>query len=112
MAFFIAGSPDPKNSSNASQYLNPAFVHSIAVPEIDMLEKADKICAVARGDGVVDVIHIESEVASSRSKTSAKPRKGSQSKLNTASTETADCNTQRLHLDYSMGGHTAAVSCV
>lgn len=113
MPFFITGSPDPKSSSNSSQYLNPAFVHSIAVPEIDMLEKADKICAVARGDGVVDVIHIESEVASARSKTSAKPRKGSQSKLkDMASTKTANCSTQRLHLDYSMGGHTAAVSCV
>lgn len=68
---------------------------------------------MARGDGVVDVINIESEVSSARLKSSAKPRKGSQPKLkDTTSSETADCNIQRLHLDHSMGGHTAAVSCV
>ncbi|KAK4787379.1 hypothetical protein SAY86_011212 [Trapa natans] len=106
------GSPNLKNSSNtSSQCFNPAYVHSIAVPEIDMLEKSEKVCAVGRGDGVVDVINIEAEVSFARSKTSAKPRKGSQSTLK-ETTETADCDIQRLHLDYSMGGHTAAVSCV
>ncbi|OWM72972.1 hypothetical protein CDL15_Pgr001086 [Punica granatum] len=107
------GSPDPKSSTNTSQCFNPAFIHSIAVPEIDIVEKSGKICAVARGDGVVDMINIESELSSLRSKTSTKPRKGPQStSKDAASSETADSNNQTLHLDYSLGGHTAAVSCV
>ncbi|KAG2315530.1 hypothetical protein Bca4012_066345 [Brassica carinata] len=43
------------------QCLNPAFVHSIAVPEMDMVDKLGKICAVARGDGIVGLITIAQE---------------------------------------------------
>ncbi|CBI30713.3 unnamed protein product, partial [Vitis vinifera] len=92
------GMPDMENSSSAGQCLNPAFVHAIAVPEVDMLEKSGKICVVARGDGVVDVINIESELAAAHVSTVA---------------ETLNQNgRRRLHLDYSLGGHTASVSCV
>lgn len=114
---FTAGLPDMNSGGNTGQSFNPAFVHMLAVPEVDMLDKVDKICVVARGDGVVDVINIESELAAMRSKTSTKPRRGSQSKLKdssrTADIETSDQNgRKRLCLDYSLGGHTAAVSCV
>nr|VDC60184.1 unnamed protein product [Brassica rapa] len=84
------------SSDNSGQCLNPAFVHSIAVPEMDMVDKLDKICAVARGDGIVDLINIESELS----------RKGASkgsSRNNVA---------KRVCLDYSVGGHKAAVSCV
>ncbi|KAL1292424.1 hypothetical protein AAHE18_20G270100 [Arachis hypogaea] len=105
------------NSSNTGQCVNPAFVYAIAVPEVDMLDKSDKICAVARGDGVVSVINIESEIAANRSKSSSNSRKGSQSrsKDGTSSSSNVDAGqngNRRLHLDYTLGGHTAAVSCL
>ncbi|KAJ0081703.1 hypothetical protein Patl1_10472 [Pistacia atlantica] len=110
------GLPD-MNSSNTGQCYNPAFVHAIAVPDVDMLDKTDKICVVARGDGVIDVVNIESELSTVRSKNSTKAWKGSQSiaKDNTLAgeMESLDLNGgKRLHLDYSLGGHTAAASCV
>ena len=107
-----------ENSSSAGQCLNPAFVHAIAVPEVDMLEKSGKICVVARGDGVVDVINIESELAAALSKTSSKPQRGSKSKSKSKGSVSTVAETlnqngrRRLHLDYSLGGHTASVSCV
>lgn len=106
-----------KSSCTTGQSFNPAFVHALAVPEADMLDKLDKLCVVARGDGVVDVINIDLELAAVKSKSSTKPRKGSQSRLKDSS-PSADVGNldqnrkQRLHLDYSLGGHTAAVSCV
>lgn len=105
-----------ENSSSAGQCLNPAFVHAIAVPEVDMLEKSGKICVVARGDGVVDVINIESELAAAQSKASLKTQKGSKSRSKGSVSTVAETLNQngrrRLHLDYSLGGHTASVSCV
>ncbi|CAN1283574.1 hypothetical protein LINPERPRIM_LOCUS18389 [Linum perenne] len=79
-----------------------------------MLENSGKICAVARGDGVVDVIDIESELAAIRSRNSAKAKNKSKEAISDASGETPDTtqSSSRLHLDYSLGGHTAAVSCV
>ncbi|KAJ6770000.1 TRANSDUCIN/WD40 REPEAT-LIKE SUPERFAMILY PROTEIN [Salix purpurea] len=58
-----------------------------------------------------------SKLAVIRSKTSAKARKGSSSTskdgVPAAGTEILDENARkRLHLDYSVGGHAAAVSCV
>jgi hypothetical protein len=109
--------PELKSSGSTGQCFNPAFVHALAVPEADMLDKLDKLCVVARGDGAVDVINIDLELTAMRSKSSTKPRKGSQSRLKDGSPN-ADVGTldqnrkQRLHLDYSLGGHTAAVSCV
>ncbi|ESQ39714.1 hypothetical protein EUTSA_v10000923mg [Eutrema salsugineum] len=88
--------------SNSGQCLNPAFVHSIAVPEMDMVDKLDKICAVARGDGIVDLINIESEL--SRKVTSSTSKGSSSSSNNNV--------IKRVRLDYSVGGHKAAVSCV
>ncbi|GMH30475.1 hypothetical protein Nepgr_032318 [Nepenthes gracilis] len=96
---------------------NPAFVHAIAVPEIDMLDKLNKICAVARGDGIVSVIDIESELAVIKSKSFLKPQKGSQLR-SVGSVLATDIEARklnggkRLNLDYSLGGHTAAASCV
>lgn len=86
--------------SNSGQCLNPAFVHSIAIPEIDMVDKLDKICAVARGDGIVDLINIESELS----------RKGTSSKGSSSSS--SNNVIKRVCLDYSVDGHKAAVSCV
>lgn len=114
--FSTAGLNDVNSGSNTGQSFNPAFVHAIAVPDIDMLNKTDKICVVARGDGVVDVINIESELAVLKSKTSSKSRKGSHRSKDSSPTsdmESPDQNgRKRVHLDYSLGGHTAAVSCV
>ncbi|KAK9064293.1 hypothetical protein SSX86_015673 [Deinandra increscens subsp. villosa] len=111
------GKSEPDNNSNAGQCFNPAFVHAIAVPEVDMLDKIDKICVVARGDGVVDVINIESEFKAAKSKGPSNSKKGGQSKskgsVPSKDSEKEDQNQRtRLRLDYSSGGHTAAVSCV
>ncbi|KAK4259562.1 hypothetical protein QN277_005882 [Acacia crassicarpa] len=109
------GLPDVTSSSSLGQCLNPAFVHAIAVPEADMLDKLGKVCAVASGDGAVSVISIESDLTAPKSKGSSKPRKGSLSKSKDGSSTTnmdADQNGKMLHLDSSMGGHSAAVSCV
>ncbi|GMN43511.1 hypothetical protein TIFTF001_012706 [Ficus carica] len=105
------------NGGNTGQCFNPAFIHAIAVPDIDMLDKSGKICTVARGDGVVDVIDIESELAVIKSKTSTGSQRGSQNrsknKSRTPDAENSEQNgRKRLHLDYTLGGHTAAVSCV
>lgn len=98
------------------QCLNPAFVHALAVPEADVVDKFEKICVVARGDGVVSVIKVESEPNAVKSKSSAKPKKGSKSApkvgSSSADPENGNQNGGDLHLDHALGGHTAAVSCV
>ncbi|PSS04852.1 WD repeat-containing protein [Actinidia chinensis var. chinensis] len=107
--------PDTDGGGSAGQCLNPAFVHSIAVPEVDIVDKVGKVCVVARGDGVVEVIDIESELAAIKSKSSSKPGKTSQSraKHSALSSDTENQNgRKKLCLDYSLGGHTAAASCV
>ncbi|KAK8664648.1 hypothetical protein V6N13_084426 [Hibiscus sabdariffa] len=107
------GLPDMRSGSDAGQCLNPAFVHSIKVPDVDMLDKLGKICVVARGDGVIDVIDMESELTATKPKISTKSRKGTQSASKGNDGGVPDENgTKWLHLDYSLGGHTAAVSCV
>ncbi|KAK7247185.1 hypothetical protein RIF29_42062 [Crotalaria pallida] len=104
------------SSSMAGQCLNPAFIHAIAVPEVDMLDKLDKVCAVARGDGVINLINIESEMAAIKSKSSLSSRKGSQSRSkdgsSTGNVDPYQNGKKRLHLDYTLGGHTAAVSAL
>lgn len=65
-----------------------------------MVDKLDKICVVARGDGIVDLINIESELS----------RKGTSSKG--SSSNNNNKTIKRVCLDYSIGGHNAAVSCV
>lgn len=100
-------------NNGAGQCFNPAFIHAIAVPEINMIEKLGKICAVA-GGGAINVIDVESEIAAVRSKSSSNSRKGSQSRSkdgsSTSNTDADQNGKRRLHLDYSLGGHTAAIS--
>uniref|UniRef100_A0A7N0RDE7 Transducin/WD40 repeat-like superfamily protein n=1 Tax=Kalanchoe fedtschenkoi TaxID=63787 RepID=A0A7N0RDE7_KALFE len=97
------------NSNAPGQCLNPAFVHSVAVPEVDMLDKTGKMCVVGRGDGVVDVMAIEPEPAPAKTKTSGKK---SQVKSGTASTANDSWSRMSIYLDEAVGGHSAAVSCV
>ncbi|XP_020517776.1 WD repeat-containing protein 53 isoform X4 [Amborella trichopoda] len=109
----FAGMPDfqskHSSSSNTGQFCNPAFVHAIAVPEETTSEKLGKVCAVARGDGVIDVIDIESELSGSKEKTHK-----SRSKSNLIPRQTTETSNKSqgkgLQLDYASGGHTAGVS--
>nr|XP_020187991.1 WD repeat-containing protein 53 isoform X1 [Aegilops tauschii subsp. strangulata] len=111
------GSPELQNSSSSGstgQCLNPAFVHSVAVSEEGILGGLYKVCAVARGDGAVDVVDLEYELAPAKSKG---PSRARGSTMSSKTTDLGDgsnnqCQRRRIHLDYSMGGHTAAVSCV
>ncbi|URE15398.1 ribosomal protein [Musa troglodytarum] len=112
------GMAEPDNNitnGNAGQCFNPAFIHSIAVPEVDMLPGLNKVCAAARGDGVIDVIDLEVELANMKSKSSS-IAKGSQPRSRKADAQSANTMGQvlrkRTQLDYSLGGHTAGVSCV
>ncbi|KAL8130375.1 hypothetical protein V2J09_019530 [Rumex salicifolius] len=102
-----------ENQQSGAQCCNPAFVHALAVPEIDMYEKVGKICTVARGDGVVSVINFDLELASLKKKSGHKPQKGfSEGSSSTDVENKKQSGRNRLHLDYSMGGHSAAASCV
>ncbi|PIA33939.1 hypothetical protein AQUCO_03900061v1 [Aquilegia coerulea] len=111
------GLPEMESRSSGGQCFNPAFIHAIAIPEVDMLDRSGKVCAVARGDGVVDVIDIEAELASLKSKSSTKSGKVPLSRSGninaSASTTPLDQKKgRRIHFDSSLGGHTSAVSCV
>ncbi|KAL2524273.1 Transducin/WD40 repeat-like superfamily protein [Abeliophyllum distichum] len=110
------GLPEAGSRDSTDQLLNPAFIHALVVPQLDMVDKLGKICVVARGDGVVSVINTESELAVFKSKNSSKPKKGTKSSskgnVSSADAQSQDKNNRRIHLDYSVGGHTAAVSCV
>ncbi|KAG6419277.1 hypothetical protein SASPL_121493 [Salvia splendens] len=99
------------SGGNAGQCYNPAFVHALVVPDLDFVDSVGKICVVARGDGVVNVINLEPEHAAQKSKNTSKPKMGTKSQLKEDS-PTVDQNDRNLHLDYSKGGHVAAVSCV
>lgn len=81
-----------------------------------MVERVGKICVAARGDGVVNIIDIESEVAALKSKSSAKSKQGAKSTPNSstqhANSQNEDLKHKNLLLDYTVGGHTAAVSSV
>ncbi|KAE8696478.1 Transducin/WD40 repeat-like superfamily protein isoform 2 [Hibiscus syriacus] len=104
------GLPDMRSGSNAGQCLNPAFVHTIKVPDVDMLDKLGKICVVSRGDGVIDIIDMESELTAMKPKSSMKSRKGTQSvSKGSDGGDPSENGTKWLHLDYSLGGHTAAI---
>ncbi|CAI9087234.1 OLC1v1021258C1 [Oldenlandia corymbosa var. corymbosa] len=108
------GMPDMTNTGDSGQCLNPAFVHSLAVPDIDVVDKVGKICAVARGDGAVNVLNIELELAAIKSKTSSKTKKVTKS-VSDSSISPGPLHVgsrKKLHLEHSMGGHSAAVSCV
>ncbi|KAH6793027.1 cellulose synthase family protein [Perilla frutescens var. hirtella] len=102
------------SGGDAGQCCNPAFVHALVVPDLDLVDRVGKICVVAKGDGVVNVINLESELAAQKSKNSSKPKAKSISKGRhpPADPQTEDQNDRNLHLDYSMGGHVAAVSSV
>ncbi|KAL3617013.1 hypothetical protein CASFOL_039407 [Castilleja foliolosa] len=95
---------------NAGQCCNPAFVHALIVPDLDIVDKVGKICVTARGDGVVSIINIDSQT---KSKISTKPKLATKSKpKNRAESQRPDRNNRNLQLDYSVGGHGAAVSSV
>ncbi|KAG9448210.1 hypothetical protein H6P81_014338 [Aristolochia fimbriata] len=108
------GMPDTDRSkcnSDTSQCFNPPFVHAITVPDIDMLERSGKVCAVARGDGIVDVIDLDTEHALAKSKSSShckNTKRGSKSK----NRQNLPNQGKRLQFDSAVGGHTAAVSSV
>ncbi|XP_075482567.1 uncharacterized protein LOC142522878 [Primulina tabacum] len=109
---------DMGNKGDAGQCLNPAFIHGLAVPEVDMVDKVGKISVVAKGDGVVSILNIDTELtAPLKSKISVKPKLGTKSKSTSKDAEASGSQDQDridrgLHLDHSMGGHTAAVSSV
>ncbi|KAM0921216.1 hypothetical protein ACQ4PT_007098 [Festuca glaucescens] len=111
------GSPELQNGSSsgsAGQCFNPAFVHSIAVSEEGILGGLYKVCAVARGDGAVDVIDLEYELGPAKSKG---PSRAGASTMSSKRTDLGNGSSnqsqgKRIHIDYTMGGHTAAVSCV
>lgn len=110
--YLPTGLPDNSGSS-AGQCYNPAFIHSITVPDMEMIDRTGKICTVARGDGVVDVIHIETELAAIQSKSSSGSKSRQKNRNKASGEEIEEQNRRkRLHLDYSIGGHVAAVSCV
>ncbi|KAL6992391.1 hypothetical protein U1Q18_010500, partial [Sarracenia purpurea var. burkii] len=113
---FDFGVPDMDHGGSAGQCLNPAFVHAIVVPEADIADRLDKVCVIARGDGVVEVIDVQSDLVAIKSRNSLKPRKGAHSREKgsaSADSESQDMHQQKkLCLDYSLGGHTAAASCV
>ena len=73
-------------------------MHSVALSEADAGTTLEKVLAVARGDGIVEIIDIEADFVSSKLKGSSSQRIKAQSKS--------------LKLDYSLGGHTAAVASV
>ncbi|GAB2231317.1 hypothetical protein Droror1_Dr00010323 [Drosera rotundifolia] len=100
------------SGGGAPQCYNPAFVHAIAVPEIDMLDRVKKMCAVARGDGVISVVDIESEISCGKVKKMPEPRKESRMRPKTSLIDAGQETATMLHLDYSLGGHTAAASSV
>ncbi|PIN21428.1 hypothetical protein CDL12_05852 [Handroanthus impetiginosus] len=104
------------SEGDAGQCYNPAFVHALVVPDIDIVDKVGKICVVARGDGVVNIINIESELADVKSKSSINPKQGSKSIKKshppTDDSQSSDQNNKNVRLDYSTGGHVAAVSSV
>lgn len=102
------------SNGNAGQCFNPAFVHAIAVPEVDMTWGLNKVCAVARGDGTVDVINLEAELASMNSKNSLAKGSRSRSRRGEAQSSITPIIGERksVQLDYNLGGHTAGVSCV
>ena len=113
----MPGSPELQNgssSASAGQCFNPAFVHSVAVSEEGILGGLYKVCAVARGDGAVDVVDLEYELAPAKSKG---PSRAGGSTMSSKRTDLGDGSSnqtqgKRIHIDYTMGGHTAAVSCV
>lgn len=107
--------PDSSISTgNAGQCFNPAFVHSIAIPEVDITCGPNKVCAVARGDGVVDVIDLEASLATLKSKSSSLTKSAQRSKRDEAQSSNTHAVYQNksTQLDFSSGGHTASVSCV
>ncbi|KAL6538115.1 hypothetical protein OROGR_012103 [Orobanche gracilis] len=114
--FFIA-SVLSVNGDGGAQSCNTDFVHAIVVLDPDMVERVGKICVAARSDGVVSIIDIKSEVASFKSKSLAKSKQGSKSTtpkntIHDAGSQSEDSSHKNLLLDYTVGGHSAAVSSV
>ncbi|KAA8515074.1 hypothetical protein F0562_018139 [Nyssa sinensis] len=92
----------------------PYKIVDFGAPDVDSRDKSDNICVAARGVGVVHVINIEAELAAIKSESSSKPQitqSRSKGSVPPANTELRDQNgRKKLLLDYSLGGHIAAVS--
>ncbi|XP_047332136.1 WD repeat-containing protein 53 isoform X2 [Impatiens glandulifera] len=110
------GVPDANNRGAGGQGLNPAFIHSITVPEPDMVDSVGKLFAVGRGDGIINVIDVESELlAASKTKPKKKITKSTKNSSNPSSNDDDNGESDKkgmIYLDYTLGGHTAAASCV
>ncbi|EPS67361.1 hypothetical protein M569_07414, partial [Genlisea aurea] len=96
--------------ADSGQVFNPPFLHALAVPDLDIADQVGKVCAVARGDGVVSIIDIEAELAAGKTEPSKIKRNNSKSTVKTS--PPVDRRVTNLDLDYSMGGHTSSVSSV
>lgn len=108
----MLGLPDVEkceSSSSGNHFVNPPFIHAIAIPEEDMMVNTGKICAVARGDSIVDIIDLEIELGAAKLK-SARGSKKSQSAGKDSSVKVSQGRI--LQLDNDLGGHIASVSCV
>lgn len=106
------GLPDSNNDktfNNPSQSFNPPCVHSIAIPEVDK-SNLNKICAVARGDGVVDVMDVGSELGKMKHRKKYPENSKSMKLYDGDVNKTSEM--KRLQLDSTLGGHIAAVSSV
>lgn len=77
-----------------------------------MVDKLGQICVVARGDGVVHVIDIESEKSKISTKSSKRTQTRSKGVTAACDVDNLQSGRKRLYLDYTVGGHSAAVSCV
>lgn len=77
-----------------------------------MLDKLGQICVVARGDGVVHVIDIESEKSKVSKKTGKRIQTKSKGVAAACDVDQEQAGRTRFYLDYTVGGHSAAVSCV
>lgn len=78
-----------------------------------MLDRLGQICVVARGDGIVHVIDIETEKSKTSSKTVKKVQTRSKGVAAACDMDNQEqTGRKRLYLDYTVGGHSAAVSCV
>ncbi|XP_078431698.1 transducin/WD40 repeat-like superfamily protein, partial [Wolffia australiana] len=95
-------------SSDSSQCFNPPFVHSIAISEAHAGIGLEKVCAVARGDGTVDIIDIELDLVPSKSKSGSLSHRAKEK----GSSSSGLSQSRTSKLDYTSGGHTAAVGSV
>eukprot|EP00252_Welwitschia_mirabilis_P027534 TRINITY_DN9468_c0_g1_i1.p1 TRINITY_DN9468_c0_g1~~TRINITY_DN9468_c0_g1_i1.p1 ORF type:complete len:397 (+),score=69.48 TRINITY_DN9468_c0_g1_i1:61-1191(+) len=111
---------DAENPSSSNKLWNPPFVHAIALSENVPQGKNTQCTAVARGDGTVELLDLESEVHTAQMKTKqpvpgtgrSKSKLGKSKHANYKAGYGKDMNGSRTYLHSGLGGHTAPVSCV